>query len=139
MQAYGQGFARVYNARWSGFARQVAYHALYFMHENLADSEETFTPWVKHRDVYDFDDSQIFEPYDNESILEYLAFCQQHVAERVPQLDLEGPEGHGDRSITMLEQQIYSIRHLMQHTGELMERLGARTGAEIDWVRWKHG
>ena len=24
MQAYGQGFARVYNAQWSGFARQVA-------------------------------------------------------------------------------------------------------------------
>jgi hypothetical protein len=27
----------------------------------------------------------------------------------------------------------------MQHTGELMERLGSRTGVEIDWVGWKHG
>jgi hypothetical protein len=113
---------------------QVAYHALYFTHEYLADSYETFTPWVKHREVYDFDDSQIFEPYDKESILEYLAFCQQHVAERIPRLNLEGPEGHGDRSMITLELQIYSIRHLMQHTGELMERLGARSGAEIDWV-----
>ena len=26
---------------------QVAYHALYFTHEYLADSEETFVPWVK--------------------------------------------------------------------------------------------
>jgi hypothetical protein len=66
---------------------------------------------------------------------EYLAFCQQHVVERVPQLKLEELEGHhGDRSLIMLELQIYSIRHLMQHTGELMERLGSRTYAEIDWV-----
>lgn len=112
---------------------QVAYHAIYFTHEYLADSYETFVPWVKHREVYDFDESQIFEPYDKDTILDYLAFCQQHVEERVPQLNLEGLEGHG-RSMTTLELQIYSIRHLMQHTGELMERLGARIGAEIDWV-----
>jgi hypothetical protein len=70
-------------------------------------------------------------------IQEYLAFCQQQVAERVPQLDLEEPERHG-RSMTILELQIYSIRHLMQHTGELMERLGTRTAAQIGWVGSKH-
>ncbi|HSF83169.1 MAG TPA: DinB family protein [Anaerolineales bacterium] len=117
---------------------QVAYHALYFTHEYLADTYETFTPWVKHREVYDFDESQIFEPYDKESVLEYLVFCQRQVVERVPQLKLGEPEGHG-RSMLTLELQIYSIRHLMQHTGELMERLGTRTGAEIDWVGRKHG
>jgi hypothetical protein len=31
-----------------------------------------------------------------------------------------------------------SIRHLMKHTGELMERLGTRIGAEIDRVRGVH-
>jgi hypothetical protein len=114
---------------------QVAYHALYFTHEYLADSYETFIPWVKHREVYDFDESLTFEPYDKGSILEYLAFCQQHVIERVPQLRLEELEGHhGDRSLIILELQIYSIHHLMQHTGELMERLGSRASAEIDWV-----
>jgi hypothetical protein len=113
---------------------QIAYHALYFTHEYLADSRETFTPWVKHREVYDFDESQIYVPYDKETILEYLAFCQQQVADRVPRLNLEKPEGHGDRSLNMLELQIYSIRHLMQHTGELMERLGTRTNEVIDWV-----
>jgi hypothetical protein len=117
---------------------QVAYHALYFTHEYLADSYKSFTPWVKHREVYDFDESQVFEPYDKETILEYLAFCQQHVAERVPLLNLAEPEGHGDRSLITLELQIYSIRHLMEHTGELMERLGTRTGAEIDWVGSKY-
>jgi hypothetical protein len=118
---------------------QVAYHALYFTHEYLADSYKSFTPWIKHREVYDFDESQVFEPYDKESILEYLAFCQQQVNERVPRLNLEEPDGHGNRSLNKLELQIYSIRHLMQHTGELMERLGTRTGAEIAWVGRKHG
>jgi len=116
---------------------QVAYHALYFTHEYLADSVETFTAWVKHREVYDFDESQIFEPYDKDTILEYLAFCQQHVRDRVPRLMLEELDGHG-RLMTTLELQIYSIRHIMQHSGELMERLGTRTGAEIDWVGRKH-
>lgn len=116
---------------------QVAYHAIYFVHEYLADSYETFIPWVKHREVYNFDESQVFEPFDKETVLEYLAFCQQHVVERVPKLKLEELEGHG-RSMMTLELQIYSIRHLMQHTGELMERLGTRTGAEIDWVGSNH-
>jgi hypothetical protein len=34
----------------------------------------------------------------------------------------------------MLELQIYTIRHIMQHTGELLERLSARSDAQIDWV-----
>jgi len=117
----------------------TAYHALFFTHLYVADSEEAFTPWTGHRDGFeDFEPPQI-EPYDKDTILEYLAFCQREVAERVPLLNLAGPEGFGDRSMTALELQIYSIRHLMQHTGELMERLGSRTGAEIDWVGHKHG
>jgi hypothetical protein len=145
----------------------TAYHALFFTHLYLEDSEEAFTPWIKHREGYedletgqdldpdnytiqeylslchqryeDFEDWQLLEPYDKYTLLEYLAFCQQHVAERVPRLKLEEREGHGDRTLVTLELQLYSIRHLMQHTGELMERLGARTGAEIEWVGWKHG
>jgi hypothetical protein len=53
-------------------------------------------------------------------------------------MKLDELEGHGDRTLINLELQIYSIRHLMQHAGELMERLAARTGAEIDWVSWQH-
>jgi hypothetical protein len=116
----------------------VAYHALYFTHEYLADSPEAFTPWIKHRDGYEdfFEEPQVGEPYDKDAILEYLAFCQQEVAERVPRLNLE--EGF-DEIYTPLELQIYSIRHIMQHTGELMERVGPREGVQIDWVGSNHG
>lgn len=117
---------------------QVAFHALYFTHEYLADSFDTFTPWAKHRVGYeDFPAPQGGEPYDKVTIMEYLAFCQKHVVERLPQLELDEMEGHGDSMLTM-ELQIYSIRHLMQHTGELMERLAEHTDAEINWVGWKH-
>jgi hypothetical protein len=119
---------------------QVAYHALFFTHLSVGESEEAFTPWNKHRDGYeDFEPPQDREPYDKDAILEYLAFCEQPVTVGVPRLKLEEPEGHGDRSLITLELQIYSIRHIMQHAGELMERLGARTGAEIPWVGWKQG
>ena len=117
---------------------QVAYHALFFTHLYVSDSEETFTPWVKHRDEYqDFPVPPGGESYDKDTILEYLTFCQQEVAERVPRMNLEAPEGHGDKSLILLELQIYSIRHIMQHAGELMERLGTRIDTQIDWVGWK--
>ncbi len=117
---------------------QVAYHALFFTHLYLGDSEEAFTPWIKHREQYeDFEMPQVGEPYDRDTVLEYLAFCQQEVAERVPRLDLE--DSFSGRPYNKLELQIYSIRHIMQHTGELMERVGTRADAQIDWVGSKHG
>lgn len=117
----------------------TAYHALFFTHLYVEESEEAFRPWSKHRTGYeDFDGGQDFEPYEKEELLEYLAFCQQHVAERVPQLDLEALEGFGDRTLITLELQLYSIRHLMQHVGELMDRLSTQTGTEIEWVGWVH-
>jgi hypothetical protein len=126
----------------------IAYHALFYTHLYLQDSEQTFTPWAKHRNEYQYigrlpwpphSMADIGEPYDKDSLLEYLAFCQQQVAERVPQLDLEGASGFEWLPFGKLELQFYTIRHLQQHTGELMERLGTRAGLEIDWVGMKPG
>jgi hypothetical protein len=125
----------------------IAYHALFYTHLYLQDSEQTFTPWIKHREEYQFlgplpwpphAPPQIGEPYDQSSVLEYLAFCQQQVVERVPQLDLEAASGFDWLPFGKLELQFYTIRHIQQHTGELMERLGTRAGVEIDWVGAKH-
>lgn len=68
------------------------------------------------------------------SVLEYLAFCQRQVAEQVPQLNLEAASGFDWLPFGKLELQFYTIRHIQQHTGELMERLNARTDVGIDWV-----
>jgi hypothetical protein len=105
----------------------------------MEDSEEIFTPWIQDPDeIYDIVVPQDVEPYDKDTLLEYLAFLQQQVAKSIPRLKLDELERHGDQSLIELELQLLSIRHLMQHTGELMERLGTRTGAEIDWVKWVH-
>ncbi len=118
---------------------QTAYHALFFVHVYAAESETAFTPWPRHREGYEDYTPAEREPFDKDTLLEYLDFCRRHVAERVPQLKLDDMEGVPDPVMTLLELQIYSIRHTMQHVGELLERLGARTdGKEIDWVGWVH-
>jgi hypothetical protein len=126
----------------------IAYHALFYTHLYLQDSEQTFTPWINHREEYQFlgplpwpphAPPRIGEPYDRDSVLEYLAFCQRQVAERVPQLNLEAASGFDWLPFGKLELQIYTIRHIQQHAGELMERLGTRADVEVDWVGMKHG
>lgn len=121
----------------------IAYHALFYTHLYLQDSEQDFRPWAKHRKEYQFigklpwpphSQPQIGEPYDQDSVLEYLAFCQQQVEARVPQLNLEAASGFEWLPFGKLELQFYTIRHIQQHTGELMERLGGRTGLKFDWV-----
>ena len=117
----------------------IAYHALFFTHLYLQDTEEDFTPWAKHREgIYSLDQApsapETVEPYDKDSVLEYLAICQQQVAERVPQLDLEAASGFHWLPFGKLELQFLNIRHIQQHTGELMERLGTRADLELPWV-----
>lgn len=111
----------------------TAYHALYFVDEYLQYPPQEVIPWSQHRPGWeDFPAPRDGEYFDKDTVLEYLSYCQQQVIERVPRLDLEAPDAHGP--LSMLELQIYSIRHTMQHTGELLERLGSRTGAQIAWV-----
>ena len=107
-----------------------------------------FTPWRLHRPEYQFLGQlpwppqaapKIGEPYDKETVLDYLAFCQQQVVERAPRLNLEAESGFNWLPFNKPELQIYNIRRLQQHTGELMERLGTRAGIELDWVSMKHG
>lgn len=57
----------------------------------------------------------------------------------MPRLNLEAASGFEWLPFNKLELQIYSIRHIQQHAGELMERLGTRADAEIAWVGMKHG
>jgi hypothetical protein len=126
---------------------RIAYHALFYTHLYLQDTLQVFRPWSLHREEYQFlgplprpphAAPKIGEPYDKETVLDYLAFCQRQVTERVPHLDFEAESGFEWLPFNKLELQIYNIRHLQQHTGELMERLGTRANIELDWVALKH-
>ena len=121
----------------------VAYHALFYTHLYLQDTEQDFTPWSEHHPESQFigrlpmpphDTPTLGEPYTKPELLAYLAICQQEVRQRVPRLDLEAASGFDWLPFGKLELQFYNIRHLQQHTGELMERVGSRARVEIDWV-----
>ena len=109
----------------------------------FARYRKDFRPWAKYRKEYHFIGQlpwpphrppNIGEPYAKADILEYVEFCRELVDERVPQTDLAAPSGFEWLPMTKFELQIYTIRHLQQHAGELMERLGSRANIDVDWV-----
>ncbi len=113
---------------------QIAYHALFFTHLYLQESEQAFSHWSGHHEEYRFESQAApAEPATKAVVLEYLAFCQHQVVEKASTIILDAPSGFNWLRFTKFELQLYSIRHIQQHVGELMERLGPRA-SEIDWV-----
>lgn len=122
---------------------QLAYHTLFYTHLYLSPNEEKFSPWEKHRpDYYNMNTSadlkdeepKIDKPYTKTEILEYLELLQGQIDEMVSIIDLHAESGFHWLPFNKLELQLYNIRHLMQHTGELGERLGYAEKIEIDWI-----
>ncbi len=115
---------------------QITYHALFFTHLYVQESEQTFRNWPGHRDEYRFESDTHAGPPETPTksvVFNYLAFCQREVTDRVSALVLDAPSGFDWLPFSKFELQIYSIRHIQQHVGELMERLGTRA-SEIDWI-----
>lgn len=121
----------------------LAYHALFFTHLYLSTRGEDFVPWERHREEYELmgpkpwpphDLPKIGDPYTKEDLLAYCQVCHDFVDQQAPTLNWEAASGFDWLSFNKLELQIYNIRHLQQHTGELMERLGSRAEIDIDWV-----
>lgn len=115
---------------------RVAYHALIYTHFYLSPKEADFVPWEKHRDGM-----QLMGPTapdakatSKKEVLTYLALCLEQVEEQVDALDLDAESGFHWLPFNKLELQFYNIRHIMQHTGELCERLGAHGEIEVGWV-----
>jgi hypothetical protein len=132
---------------WNDSAYQVpfwhiAYHVLFFTHLYLHPSEDEFVPWEKHKEAYrslasSGEKSETLEPLSKEDILMYHGLCCEQVEERVTALDLEAKSGFDWLPFNKLELQIYNIRHIQQHTGELYERLGTSGNIELRWVGMK--
>ncbi|HEY9122204.1 MAG TPA: DinB family protein [Brevefilum sp.] len=114
----------------------VAYHVLFYTHFYLSLTAKDFIPWEQHRDEITSLEPSVKEvqPYSKEDILEYLEFCLAQVEAQVSAMDLEAESGFYWLPFDKLELQLYNIRHIQQHTGELCERLGAHGEIEIGWV-----
>jgi len=121
----------------------IAFHALFYTHLYLQDSEKDFIPWAKHRELYNFmgplpwpphEVPKIGEPYSRGNVLEYIEFCQKEVEKRVPGLNLDSESGFPWKPYKKLDLQIESIRHIQHHAGQLMDRLLTKQGISVDWV-----
>jgi hypothetical protein len=121
----------------------IAYHTLFFTHLYLQTSEAEFRPWLKHKKDYQFlgprpwaphEVPEIGAPYSKEDILEYHQFCLGETAARVPSVDLDAPSGFHWLPFNKAELQVYNIRHIQHHAGQLIDRLRTAEGIGTPWV-----
>jgi hypothetical protein len=120
----------------------IAYHVIFYTHFYLHPSEEDFIPWEKHRGEHvslegSRSGAESEDPFSKEEILAYLRLCLEQMEEQIDSLDLDDESGFHWLPFDKLELQIYNIRHVQQHAGELCERLGAKGDVEVDWVGMK--
>jgi len=121
----------------------IAYHALFYTNLYLHPCEADVVHWSKHRLNYNFlgalpfppfEKPKIETPYEKVDLLECLDICRNAVAGRVPALDFEAPSGFDWIPLNKLELQLYNIRHLQHHTGQLADRLRNAANIGVPWV-----
>lgn len=121
----------------------VAYHALFFAHLYLQDSEAAFQPWAKHRPNFQFlgpapwpphERANRDLPYSKDEILEYLEFCRAEVEAKVPRVEFSAPSGFRWLKFDKLELQFYNIRHIQHHSAQLADRLRNAEGVGVRWT-----
>jgi hypothetical protein len=112
---------------------RLAYHTLFYTHFYLCPGPQDFVPWTKSRKGY----HELVpggEAYSKAEIIEYLDLCCLQVVKQVDAMDPEAPSGFHWLPMDRLGVQMYNIRHIQQHTGELCERLGVSCQINIDWI-----
>ena len=97
----------------------VAYHALKFAHQYLKANEKGYPRWEQRRH------SDPGKPFTKEEILQKLAQVENDVVEQIALMNLEEKTGATGALANKLELQIYNIRHIQHHAGELYQRLSA--------------
>lgn len=97
----------------------VAYHTLRYAHQYLKARDKGFPRWEQRLH------SNQGSPFSKEEILERFAMVERDVTEQIPIMNLNEKTGVTGHLANKLELQIYNIRHIQQHTGELYERLSA--------------
>ena len=122
---------------------RVAYHALFYVDLYMQPSEDEMKLWENAKDGYQFlgptpwpphEQPQADQPYSPEEILAYIEHLRSFVALTLPTVDLSAPSGFHWLPFDKLELQIYNIRHLQQHIGDLSTILLTQANREIDWV-----
>jgi hypothetical protein len=121
----------------------VAYHTLFYTDFYLSKDEKTFVPWVKHKNECQFlgpvpwpphNEPHIGEPYTQTDLLECWDSIHDTLVGTIEKTDLESPSGFYWLPFNKLELQIYNIRHIQHHTGQLAERIREQRNVGVQWV-----
>lgn len=121
----------------------VAYHSLFYTHLYVQPSEDDFQAWSKHvpnsnylgpRPWMPNESFQIPEPYAKADVQDYLKLCRSAVEKQVPLIHFEDRSGFSWLPFDKLELQLYNIRHLQHHTGQLIDRLRTAVNIGVSWV-----
>ena len=109
----------------------VAYHALRFAHQYLKARVEGYPRWEQRLH------SKPGIPFSKEEILERLALVERDVVDQILLMDLEAKTGATSGLANKFELQLYNIRHIQQHTGELYEKLSMYP-VKLGWASKRH-
>lgn len=109
----------------------VAYHALRFAHQYLKANEKGYPRWEQRLH------SNQGKPFSKDEILERLALVERDVVEQIPIMDLDGQTGATGALANKFELQLYNIRHIQQHTGELYQRLSPYN-LKLEWASQRY-
>ncbi|MBM3123973.1 MAG: hypothetical protein FJZ87_02745 [Chloroflexi bacterium] len=108
----------------------AAYHALYYAHVYLKTPGVDFVRWKKPK--YENPGAAM----SRSQVLEQLASVEREVSVQLPRMNLGGASGHAGL-VSNLELQIYNIRHIQQHAGELYQRLSG-LDVQLSWASARH-
>ena len=121
---------------------RIAYHAAFYTHFYLAQTQSDFTPWSKHvrHAVMTFaDEGQELPPegtvYTQADVMGFIDHLSDRIDGMLDALDLASPESGFPwyPDFPKLDHVLLTLRHLGVHVGQLQELLFAR-GVEPDWV-----
>lgn len=120
---------------------RIAYHTTAYAHLYLFPNLEAFEPWSKHRldCTYLEGEAPVATPYTRDEIQECIAIIDSEVDARIDALDLDA-ETCGFTwypTVSRVELQIVSLRHLQGHIGQLSEVLIAH-GIDTQWMGPMH-
>jgi len=122
--------------------RQIAYHTLFFVDLYLTENERAFTLRELHHIGGDEREPVNCPGLGKDATLDYLAICLEKLHTTMSsesEESLRGPSGFSWCKFGRAELQIYNLRHVQHHAGQLSSHLRrlvpeCRDRSELRWI-----
>lgn len=114
----------------------LGYHTLFWLDLYLTGAEEGFAPPAPF-DLVEMDAGEILpRTYTREELLGYLEYCYRKCQETLVALSIEQASrlcrfSWGE--LPFAELQLYSLRHVQEHSAQLHMFLGQQAGKSAEW------